>query len=310
MNLFEDTRGPADRQDDDLPAIYLDLGWAFQAARAKKDEGSPKGRLPLISCLADIAERRRQLGHRCEWSVLCGRNPKPGGVHQVVIDIEDRPVQGQNGFAELAALAALLGRSDGLIGEFLNCTPLCTSQSGYGLHIHVAWPGRWVPTGRLLPWRYIEIRGDGHSARVPPGFGRRWDEHGSPLLSLAPFPAWGWIGGEPVEAAETTADRAARRWEDLAPEPALDGRDFTLEGQRIAARIVAGLLHSTCTREACGRVRSLGNLFLTGKISESYGAHLVEQVGRLLGPFAESGCHAGRLLPALHKAFSGACHGR
>jgi hypothetical protein len=309
--VVKDTRSTRIKQADDLPAIYLALGWAFQAARAKRDEGSPKGRLPLISSPFDLEDRRRKLGRDIEFSVLCGRNPLPGGVSQVVFDIEDRPVRGQNGFVELAALAVLLGRTDSLLAEFLDRTPICTSQSGFGLHFHVRWPGRHVPSGKLPPWRFIEVRGDGHSARVPPGFGRIWDQRGSPLLSLADFPdAWGWIGGQPVEGAEVVADRAARRWEDLPAEPPLDGRDFTPEGQKIAGRIVGGLLKSTSTREACVRARSLGNLFLVGKISEDYGAHLVEQIGRLLGPFEESGFNQGRLVPAMHKSFRGACHGR
>jgi hypothetical protein len=259
--MFEDMLRAWDvKRSDGWPEIYAKRGWAIRPTHGKADEADIHGRLPATTDLATIAAYRRRIPG-CSWSLACG----PGsGV--VVFDIEDHPLSGQDGFRELRLLGERLGLRESLIpvGE----TPIHSSRSGFGIHVLYAWPGHYVASGVLPGCRFIEIKGDNSSARLPPGPGYAWDVNSPFALALAPLPAWAAL-----------AQPAARPRGKLRAEAPLGARPYTTLGGIIAGRMVDAIrTEAASTAEVCRRVGGLAWLVDSGRLSAPCARQAIERL--------------------------------
>jgi hypothetical protein len=294
MNMFEDMLALGVNQGDPWPVIYVKRGWWIRPIRwgaAKKDDANIRGRLPATNDPAAVAAYRLQIPG-CSWSLECGRR---SGV--VAADIEQRVLKGEDGVLEMRRLGERLGLRESLIP--LGLTPIYSTRSG-GLRILYAHPGYYVHSGLLQGCKYVEIKADNSSVRLPPGGGYAWDSVSHFALKLAPMPAWMTVMPVPT----------IRSREALLPEGELGERQFTPLGHQIAKRIAKAAESSTSTPEACRRVRSLGRLVAAGKITEAFGERVVEHLAETLPDFDESGFNRARLLPALRRSFVRSCHGQ
>jgi hypothetical protein len=148
-------------------------------------------------------------------------------------------------------------------------TPIHTTRSG-GLRVLCAWPGYHVPSGVLASCKWVEIKGDGSSARLAPGPGYAWDPVSPFSLKLAPLPDW------IIQVLPTVKSRSS--WP-LRPEAPLGSRSHTALGHRAASCIIDGILDkASSTAEVCRRVRALGRLVDDDRISEPYARRIIERV--------------------------------
>jgi hypothetical protein len=263
--MFEDMlRAWGVKRSDSWGEIYARRGWAVRPIRwgtSKIDDADINGRLPASCDPAVIAAHRLHLPG-CAWSLECGRRSRV-----VVLDIEDHPLRGQDGFRELRRLGERLGiRGSSMIP--LGETPIHSSRSGFGLHVLYAWPGHYVASGVLPDCRFVEIKGDGSSARLPPGAGYAWDINSPFSLALAPLPAWAVL-----------AQPAAPPRGKLRAEAPLGARPHTTLGGIIAGRMVDAIrTEATSTAEVCRRVGGLAWLVDSGRLSEPRARQAIERL--------------------------------
>jgi hypothetical protein len=285
--MFEDIRSWGVRQGDDLPVIYAKRGWWIRPIRwgtSKVDDANIRGRLPATNDPATIAAYRLQIPG-CSWSLECGCRSR-----LVALDIEQRILRGQDGVLELRALAERLGIRESLIPVGL--TPIYSTRSG-GLRILYAHPGDWVASGVLPGCRWIEVKGDGFSVRLPPGGGYAWDVNSPFALKPMALPSW-----------VTCAKPEPKPRQKLRAEAPLGDRPYTAMGGVIAGRMSAGILDlATSTAEICRRVAGFSWLVEEGRISETYARQTIERLAEEIPDLTDSEFNRGSLARRMLTAF-------